>query len=326
MMTESDLIHQFLDGRVDRRTLIRGLVAAGLSLSGATAFVGVLSPEVAEADTLSEKPVAGHRSPVLTSVSPTAGPTKGGTRVTIKGRNLSKAKKVHFGTKTARIHSNSSTDLTVTSPAGSGTVDVTVTGPAGTSAKSSKFEFHYDSRPAVSNVAPNSGPSSGGTKVTITGTGLSAVTAVSFGSKKAKVDSKSRTSLVATSPAGSGTVDVIVTSPGGTSVKSAVDHFSYEFPHPTPTPPPPTPTPTPTPPPTPTPTPPTPPPTPTPTPPTPPPTPTPTPPTPPPTPMAPRFAARRPGGPVVAGDRLSVGRRALSPLRRPAHRDSGNPR
>jgi hypothetical protein len=65
--------------------------------------------------------------------------------------------------------------------------------------------------PAVTNVNPNTGPTSGGTSVTITGTNFSGATAVRFGSNAAgsfTVDSA--TQITATSPAGVGTVDVTV--------------------------------------------------------------------------------------------------------------------
>ena len=41
------------------------------------------------------------------------------------------------------------------------------------------------SEPTVTNVNPNTGPTSGGTSVTITGTNFSGATAVSFGSNAA---------------------------------------------------------------------------------------------------------------------------------------------
>src|SRR5215813_2109500 len=71
--------------------------------------------------------------------------------------------------------------------------------------------------PTITNVNPNTGPTSGGTSVTITGTNFSGVTAVRFGSNAAgsfTVDSDA-TQITATSPAGMGTVDVTVTNEHG---------------------------------------------------------------------------------------------------------------
>ncbi len=82
--------------------------------------------------------------------------------------------------------------------------------------------------PSVTNVNPGSGPAAGGTSVTITGTNLSGASAVQFGASSAtNVTVNSASSITATAPAGSGTVDVSVTTPGGTSAASAADHFSY---------------------------------------------------------------------------------------------------
>ena len=75
---------------------------------------------------------------------------------------------------------------------------------------------------------PNTGPSSGGSHVVITGTGLGSVTAVHFGSTPATTFTvESATEVAATSPPGQGAVDVTVTGTGGTSAVSNTDLFYY---------------------------------------------------------------------------------------------------
>ena len=82
--------------------------------------------------------------------------------------------------------------------------------------------------PTVTNVNPNTGPTSGGTSVTITGTNFSGATAVSFGGNAAaSFTVNSATQITATSPAGMGTVDVTVTNENGTSATSSGDRFTY---------------------------------------------------------------------------------------------------
>jgi len=82
--------------------------------------------------------------------------------------------------------------------------------------------------PTVSSLAPSSGPAAGGTSVLITGTNLSGASAVKFGTVAASTYTvDSATQITATSPAGSGEVDVRVTSAGGTSSTSSTDLFSY---------------------------------------------------------------------------------------------------
>ncbi|GGX78856.1 IPT/TIG domain-containing protein [Streptomyces anandii] len=66
-------------------------------------------------------------------------------------------------------------------------------------------------------VSPDQGPMSGGTRVTITGHHLSGATSVRFGSHEAwSFTVPNDTTIIAVSPAGSGSVPVTVTTPGGT--------------------------------------------------------------------------------------------------------------
>jgi len=82
--------------------------------------------------------------------------------------------------------------------------------------------------PAVTKVAPNKGPVGGGNEVKLTGTGFSGVTAVHFGSHTATFTVSSTTKLITKAPAGTvGTVDVTVTTTGGTSAITTADHYKY---------------------------------------------------------------------------------------------------
>src|SRR5437764_234984 len=82
--------------------------------------------------------------------------------------------------------------------------------------------------PTVTSISPTSGPTGGGTTVTITGTNFTGATAVKFGSSNAtSFTVNSASQITATSPAGTGTVDVTVTTAGGTSATSASDRFTY---------------------------------------------------------------------------------------------------
>ncbi|MDQ1426011.1 MAG: hypothetical protein QOD72_3509, partial [Acidimicrobiaceae bacterium] len=84
--------------------------------------------------------------------------------------------------------------------------------------------------PTVSTVSPISGPSGGGTKVTITGTGFATGSTVSFGTVAATgVVINSSTSLTATAPPGTLTVDVRVANGSGTSPATVADEFTYTY-------------------------------------------------------------------------------------------------
>ena len=80
----------------------------------------------------------------------------------------------------------------------------------------------------VSSVLPHSGPATGGTSVVITGIGLTAATAVKFGSVAASTFTvNGDTKITATSPPGSGTVDIRVTVGTATTATSAADRFTF---------------------------------------------------------------------------------------------------
>jgi large repetitive protein len=167
--------------------------------------------------------------PVVTSISPNSGPPGGGTLVTISGSGfVTGSTVVNFGAFVATIDSVTANSITAVSPAGTGTVNVTVTVPSGTSAISPADQFTYFGTPTVSGISPTDGPASGGTLVTVTGTGFTLASAVDFGTTPGtNLTIVSDTSLTVDSPAGTGTVDVTVVTPGGMSPTSPADQFTF---------------------------------------------------------------------------------------------------
>jgi hypothetical protein len=177
--------------------------------------------------------------PVITSINPNTGSTAGGTVVTLAGRNFTGTTAVWFGGLAAHSFKVSSggTVVTATTPAQSGAgdpYDVTVTTPLGTSARVRADQFSYYAPAVVSSVSPINGPTPGGNLVTITGQHLWAgryvTDAVKFGGvavPDSRVTFKSDSTIVATAPAGAGTVDVTVTTPAGPSATSPNDKYSY---------------------------------------------------------------------------------------------------
>src|SRR5450830_520423 len=168
-------------------------------------------------------------APTVTSISPSSGPATGGTSVTINGTNFTGTTAVTFGATAATgITVVNATQITATAPAGTGTVDVRITTPGGTSATSAADQFTYVAAPTVSGISPATGLTAGGAIVTITGTNLTGAMAVRFGASNASSFTvSSATQITATAPAGSGTVDVRVTTAGGTSATSGADQFTY---------------------------------------------------------------------------------------------------
>jgi hypothetical protein len=198
----------------------KGSVTVTVTTSGGTATAGTFKYTA-------PPPPPPTPAPSLTGISPSSGPTTGGTSVTISGKNLSGATGVSFGGASGSITADSSTSITATSPAGSGTVNVTVTTKGGTS-NAERFTYTTPA-PQITGISPSSGPTAGGTSVTISGKNLSGATGVSFGGSGATVTADSSTSITVTDPAGSGTVTVTVTTPGG----SATTQFTYVVPAPT---------------------------------------------------------------------------------------------
>lgn len=168
----------------------------------------------------------------MKGVGPDSGPAVGGTTVTITGTNLAGATVVDFGSApVTSFMSDTASQITLSSPPGTGTVNVIVVTPAGASSVSSADEFSYvavSNPPTVTSVAPAMGPNTGGTLVTITGTSLGGATAVDFGAAKVTNFIKDTVSqIIVSSPAGVGTVAVTVLTPVGTSPTSLADQFTY---------------------------------------------------------------------------------------------------
>ena len=170
-------------------------------------------------------------SPTVYSVSPSQGPTSGGTTVTITGSNFTGASSVGFGSTAASFRVTGPTTITATSPTRlPGLVYVTVTTPGGKSAPTNFGEFTYSTpMPVVGSLTRRTGPTAGGTIVTITGANFVRGARVRFGATVARsVQVMSATRIEATSPAHtSGSVNVTVTTRGGTSRISPSDRFDY---------------------------------------------------------------------------------------------------
>ena len=150
--------------------------------------------------------------------------------MTITGQGFTGTTAVLFGNTPRRSFTVlSDSQIAVTSPPGAaGLVDITVITAGGTSAKSSADQFSYVAAPTVTGISPAVGPITGGTSVTISGTGFQGATAVDFGDTAASsfVVNPAGTLITVTSPAGvAGLVDVTVTTATGTSAKSSADRF-----------------------------------------------------------------------------------------------------
>jgi hypothetical protein len=164
-------------------------------------------------------------APTVTSVSPTTGPTTGGTHITLTGTNFLSGATVTFGgAAAASAVVASATQITVnTPPHAQGNVNIVVTNPDGQSGTlASGFAFTGPA-PILTSVSPTSGPTTGGTAVTLTGQNFAPGATVSFGGAAAtSVVAVSGTQITAhTPPHAQGNVNITVTNPDGQSATLA---------------------------------------------------------------------------------------------------------
>ncbi|MCK0208669.1 putative Ig domain-containing protein [Starkeya koreensis] len=259
-------------------------------------------------------------APTISAITPSAGPTTGGTSVTITGAGLSGATAVTFGGAAGTdLVVSSDASLTVKTPARvAGAVDVAVTAPGGSATEEDGFTYQAvtltlqpaagavaggvvgtsytgvtftasggqapysysvppgdlpaglslasgtgvlsgtptsvetatftvtatdnlgnsgsadysiavaPAAPTIGTLTPSTGPSTGGTSVTITGGGLAGATSVTFGGVEGTdLSVASDASLTVKSPPHvAGAVDVVVTAPGGSATE--MGGFTYQ--------------------------------------------------------------------------------------------------
>ena len=177
--------------------------------------------------------------PQIFFVSPFSGPTAGGTDVNIVGFGFVEGASfgVTFdGTAATNVSLNPDGSIAATTPAhpAEGFVDVVATSGDGAVAPTLPGGYFYGTLPAptITSVDPSSGPTAGGTDVTITGTGFVLVFGfgVTFDGEQPTdfPGPFSDTSITVTTPAhAAGTVDVVITNPDG---QTATGSYTYGAP------------------------------------------------------------------------------------------------
>lgn len=163
-------------------------------------------------------------APTETGLYPKSGPTTGGTKVTVTGSGFDQgATTVTIGGITVpatQVTVTSPTTLSfITPPHAAGPVQVTTTTGGGTSAGQT---YTYVPPPTETGLNPRSGPTTGGTTVTVTGTGfVPGATTVTIGGTTipaTAVTVTSPTTLTFSTPAHpAGPVQVVTRTAGGAS-------------------------------------------------------------------------------------------------------------
>lgn len=166
----------------------------------------------------------------VSSVSPANGATAGGTSVTIKGADFVKGATVKIGKAASSVVVRSESEITAVTAAGpAGADEVVVTDEHGTSSGGPSFTYVAPPAPAVTSISPSEGSTHGATTVTIKGSGFTASSKVTIGSKAGSVDVLSEHEIVAvTGKDSAGAAEVVVSDANGTS--SGGPSFTYVAP------------------------------------------------------------------------------------------------
>jgi hypothetical protein len=190
------------------------------------ALTGAPTGDAVSSDDFTYVPAA---STVVTGFTPISGPEAGGTEVTINGAGFTGATGVNFGdTPATGVTVLSDNVITAISPAGTGAVPITVTGTdSGDATSNGNFTYIPAGTAAIVTFSPTAGPEAGGTVVTITGGGFTGADDVRFGDVSATdFTVVSDTTIIATSPAGTGPVPITVVGTNNGDATSE-DDFTY---------------------------------------------------------------------------------------------------
>jgi glucose/arabinose dehydrogenase len=151
-LSSADNQHWTLSG-LSALTTVPGSYVLSLTAAGS----GIVDAAGASLSaSVTETFVVAAPAPTVTNITPVFGPTTGGTIVLITGTNFVAGAAVHFGTTAAtNVIVNSSTQITATSPVGTGVVDVRVTTSGGQSAIAPAGQFTYRNPPTLVSTVLN---------------------------------------------------------------------------------------------------------------------------------------------------------------------------
>jgi len=177
--------------------------------------------------------------PRLSGISPSSGPSAGFTLVTLTGSGFTGTDYVQFGGQIAiSLNVIDDSHLTViTMPSSPGSVPISITNAHGVGISqdlSTRYLYEFP-QPELTNITPSSGFTTGGTVVTVTGSGFTGATNVQFGRVSAtglSIVNDSQLTIIAP-PNSAGPVALYVINPahtGGSAGSATV--FRYDIPIP----------------------------------------------------------------------------------------------
>ncbi len=172
-----------------------------------------------------------EEAPVPTSIDPALGPTAGGTLHTLKGGGFTSPLQVFFGGVEAEVLSVTSDTIRIRLPPNptTGAVDITVTANGKTGLLQDGLTYVDGAAPLIDSLSPDRGGTSGGTNVSLRGSGFASNAEVRFGGTLGAVTAISDTEILVTSPAhAAGQVEVRVTNPNTSLSSVSQTPFTYD--------------------------------------------------------------------------------------------------
>ena len=140
--------------------------------------------------------------PTIVSVSPSAGPSQGGTDITITGTNFAAGATVKVGSSTAtkvRVL-NATTIIARTPPSAiAGATSVSVTSNGVTVSLPAAFTY-ASAAPIITSVTPATGPTTGGTQLTVDGANFVGVSVLLGSKTPTTINVQSSARMVITAP------------------------------------------------------------------------------------------------------------------------------
>jgi len=155
-------------------------------------------------------------APTITSVSPSSGTSAGGTSISINGTNFQTGATATVGGVSLQVTAVSATVISGNTGAHApGPVNVVVTNPDQQSVTSANaYTYVAAAAPTVTSIAPASGPTNGGTAVTISGANFQSGASASIGGSAVTIATRSATQITGTTTSrAAGVVNVVVTNP-----------------------------------------------------------------------------------------------------------------
>ncbi|MBI5067569.1 MAG: IPT/TIG domain-containing protein [Deltaproteobacteria bacterium] len=207
---------------------IRTSAATAASLLALLAACGGGDPAMPAAN-----PPPPSTSPQVQGISPGAGPTAGGTTVTIAGSGFVTGSTVTFGGVAAPVAGPATaTSLSVVAPAhAAGPVDVRVVNPDGQASTSASPYTYLSPAPQILALNVRGGPPAGGTQVLAVGSGFEPGVTVAVGglaATGATIVALGPGSLAVsffTPPHAEGFAEVVITNPDGQGASYSSFHY-----------------------------------------------------------------------------------------------------